>query len=418
MIARKTYNLLLLFAFPIIVLRLIWRGLKNPTYRDKWSERFGFFHTPPMPSCIWIHTVSLGEAIAATPLITRIHQHYPNRLLLISTTTPTGAAWVNKQFKTTATHVYLPYDYPWAIRRFFKHFNPRIGIIMETELWPNILNLAQSQRIPMVLANARLSPKSLARYQCIPKLAKTMLSQVQHTLIQSDPIAERFFLLGLNKEKSSISGNLKFNAHIPDDISQNHNTLKTFLNSSPSWVAASTHPGEENTVLAAHQAIKQQQPKAKLILAPRHPERCVEVEQLLRKRGLSWQRYTQKKKLLNEDVLLVDTVGELMHCFAASDLAFVGGSLIPRGGHNLIEPLFFSLPILTGPHTFNFTDIHTLLDQEGLCKVVHNQQELAIAVLEHLGKNNDGFKEHCQEVLHRQQFALEHHLKIILPLLA
>ena len=352
-----------------------------------------------MPACVWIHTVSLGEAIAATPLIMKIHQHHPNKLLLITTTTPTGAAWVNKQFKTMATHAYLPYDHPYLIKRFFRHFKPSIGIIMETELWPNTLHLAKKHAIPMLLANARLSERAFARYKRIPNITNSMLNQLDKVLIQSESIAERFFALGLNKTKASITGNLKFNAHIPDNITEAHQKLNTMMHGAPCWIAASTHSGEESVILDAHINLLEKLPHCKLILAPRHPERCTEVALLLNKKGLSWQRYTPKKSRLSESILLIDTIGELMPCFAASKIAFIGGSLVPRGGHNLIEPLLFSLPVLTGPHTFNFSDIHQMIKQAGLCTTVHDAQSLSEAVFPALEHIDPTFKSRCQSFM-------------------
>jgi 3-deoxy-D-manno-octulosonic-acid transferase len=414
---RLIYNTLLWLATPLMAAKLAWRALKNPLYRHKMAERIGIFDSPPMPHCIWIHAVSLGEAIAAAPLITRLQQHNPNDLILITTMTPTGYAWIKKHFKHTITHAYLPYDFPPLVKRFFKYFNPKIGIVMETELWPNLLHIAKQQKIPMLLANARLSPQSLRHYQRIPLLAQTMLKQIDHVLAQSPTIAQRFQQLGLTQTKTTITGNLKFHHNTPDAYQKNHHTLNQCIQNNPCWIAASTHPGEEATILKSHQQILQQHPNCKLILAPRHPERCHNVTQLITKHQLSYDTFTNKPKTLTSQILLIDTIGELMPCFAIAQAAFIGGSLIPKGGHNLIEPLLFHLPMATGPHTFNFADVHELLQSHQLCTTITDTLSLTEFMLTHLKPPCNQHQQRCQQLIDTQQGALEKHLAIIQPLL-
>ncbi|MDD5271437.1 MAG: lipid IV(A) 3-deoxy-D-manno-octulosonic acid transferase, partial [Methylovulum sp.] len=363
---RIIYTSLFYLLLPLILLRLWWRGLKAPEYRKRWHERLAFYpHSYPHP-VIWFHAVSVGEAEALFPLVKRLQQLHPQEHLLITTTTPTGSARVQAVLKDTVSHVYLPYDLPDVLHRFTHCFQPKLAVIMETEIWPNLYAHCGKQNIPLYLINARLSERSARAYQHIPSLVRPALAQIKQIATQSAEDSQRFITIGATNPVSTI-GNIKFDVDIGVGVgvgvSQHHfsqgRQLKHQLFAGRFiWLAASTHKGEESLILDIYQKLKEKIPRLLLLIAPRHPERFDEVRQLCQQRFLtSVCRTSGNACAESTDVYLLDTLGELKLFYGAADVAFVGGSLVPIGGHNILEAAAVGVPVLFGPYMANFAAI-------------------------------------------------------------
>jgi 3-deoxy-D-manno-octulosonic-acid transferase len=382
---RHLYNLLLYLASPFILLRLLWKAYKNPAYAERLTERFGFVPSKIKgKGYIWIHAVSVGEVVASTPLIKILQKTYPNIPLLITTMTPTGAERVQTLFANTVTHLYLPYDFPGAIKRFVKSIKPRFCILMETELWPNLLHTCYQQKIPVILANARLSARSATAYLRVAKLTHSLLQSLSQVFAQTTADAERFIQLGVNPNNISVTGSLKFDLELPLNLNAKAKQLRQLWGKNRFiWIAASTHEHEESLILQAFATVKKSLPQTLLVLAPRHPERFQKVAALCRKQGYTVMLRSENVSCSDEiDIVIGDTMGELLCFYAAADIAYVGGSLVPKGGQNPLEPAAIGTPILTGPHTFNFAAINEALQIAGIAIKVLNIQELAQHVIQ------------------------------------
>jgi 3-deoxy-D-manno-octulosonic-acid transferase len=354
---RYIYSLLFYMALPFILLKLIWRGRRQPAYRRRIAERLG---RPPfqLERAIWLHAVSVGETAAAIPLIKGLQARYPHCPVLVTTMTPTGSDCVNKTFGDRVYHAYVPYDLPSSVRRFMLRVRPCVCIIMETELWPNLLAACQKNRVPVCLANARLSQRSFQRYRMIAGLVRAMLQNIDLIAAHHATDAERFIQLGAPKEKIVVTGNIKFDLTLPSDLPDRSAALRATLGKTRFiWIAASTHEGEDEIILAAHQQIRTRDPHALLILVPRHPERFDRIAKLSGQMFVTRRRSLQEACTVDTAVYLADTMGELLLLYCAADVAFVAGSLVPRGGHNVIEAAALGRPILSGPHLFNFAEI-------------------------------------------------------------
>lgn len=413
---RYIYTGLLYLAMPFILLRLLWQSRKSSEYAIRWNERFGCFSVPDQPTELWVHAVSLGEVIAAEPLIKRLLDKYPDKKITVTTMTPTGSQRVANTFGENIFHVYIPYDYPDAIARFIKRVQPKLAIIMETELWPNLLHQCQLHQIKVLIANARLSERSAKGYAKISSLTQEMFDNIIKIAAQSDADAHRFESLGMPRDKINVVGNVKFDISIADTVITEGVKLRERCGVKRHvWVAASTHDGEEQKVLAAHQQIRQHIPDALLILVPRHPERFDAVEDMSNKQGFITARRTDDDYPQDMQVLIGNTMGEMLVFFAAADIAFVAGSFKPIGGHNVLEPAALSKPVLSGPYMFNFAKIeHLLKSAQGLL-TVHDQEDLAKQVIElfqhpeqreTLGKN-------AHKVLEQNRGAVDAHMHII-----
>ncbi|MDN5871550.1 MAG: lipid IV(A) 3-deoxy-D-manno-octulosonic acid transferase [Nitrococcus sp.] len=378
---RKLYSALLYLAIPAVLARLLLRSLRAPSYRRRWAERFALI--PPVPGRpIWIHAVSVGETLAAIPLIKRLLEGHPGIPIVITTTTPTGSERVRALLGKRVWHCYAPYDLPDVMARFFRRIEPRLIIIMETEIWPNLLAAARRRGIPVVLANARLSARSAARYRRVACLLRSALRAYHTIAAQSAADARRFRALGAPAERVQISGNVKFDLEIGAGCIAAGRELRARLGAHrPVWIAASTHQGEESLVLEAHRGVRARAPQALLILAPRHPERFDAVAALCRRRGMKTAcRSAGDSVRSTTEVYLADTMGELPQLYAAADVAFVGGSLVPVGGHNVLEAAALGLPVLVGPHVFNCAEIIACMETaEGLLRIA-NTASLARAV--------------------------------------
>lgn len=401
---RLFYTFIFYLLLPLVALRLYWRGRKAPAYRLRWRERFGFVAkdipvrqkpetikpnkilsaSAPLP-VIWLHAVSVGETVAALPLIEQLLRRYPNHRLMLTNSTPTGSAQVKKSLGNRVWHSYAPYDLPDSIHRFLNRVRPEILIIMETELWPNTIAACAKRNIPVVLANARLSEKSAKGYGRLKSLSYAMLQNLSHLASQHEDDQKRFIDLGFPAERSQVTGNIKFDLNRSEALLGAAKKLKAQWNSSGQrliFLAASTHRGEDQQVLAAFTAARQECPELLLVLVPRHPERFAEVLSLSRAQfsQVSCRSLGEDIRIENtgkQSVIVADTMGEMMCLLGASDLVFVGGSLVPSGGHNMIEPAHWGLPILSGPSLYNFAEASRLLRQADAMNVVADQEELA-----------------------------------------
>lgn len=378
------YSTLFYLALPLILMRLIWRGFKAPDYFKRWNERFG--HISPRTSkqkLIWVHAVSVGEAEACRPLIKGLQQRYPEHQILITTMTPTGSTRVKSLFADSVLHVYLPYDLPFAIKRFLKAMRPEFGIIMETELWPNLILICAEQSIPVVIANARLSARSARGYQKVSKLTQQMLQSIPLIAAQTQSDRERFIQLGADKAKVHAVGNLKYEISLPASVIERAESIRALWGNRPVFIAASTHEGEEEQIIDAARKIRGQFRDLLLVMVPRHPERFDRVAALCRRAGLNTLRRSEGKPCSSQvQALVVDTMGELSIFYGTADVAFVGGSLIAHGGHNLLEPAALSRPVITGPHYFNFLEVTQRFLEHHAAIEVKNPEQLADTVIE------------------------------------
>jgi 3-deoxy-D-manno-octulosonic-acid transferase len=374
---RYLYTTLIYLLRPGVLSLVLWRGLRNRAYWEGLDERFGLGPSAAAPS-LWVHAVSLGEVTAAAPLVRALRARYPQIPLILTTATPTGRARAHALFGTAVTVRFLPYDTPGSVRRFLARVRPRMGIVMETELWPNLFHQCLRQGIPMMLASARLSSKSVERYR---RFSGVFSGIVARTLVaaQTAEDAERFVAIGADRAKTRIVGNVKFDVSLDEAAMDRGRRLRaSHWGGRPVWIAGSTHAGEEDQVLDAHAEVLGDVPQALLLLVPRHPERFQAVADLIGRRGLRFERRSTGNPLrADSQVLLVDTVGELSMLYGAVDVAFVGGSLVPIGGHNLLEPAAMGLPVLTGPYQSNAREIARQLLLEGGALQVDDAQQLA-----------------------------------------
>jgi len=363
---RIVYTMLMYAATPVILWRLMFRGIRSHAYFRRWMERFGFFPDPRLAPAIWIHAVSVGEFNAAIPLIERFLGDHPQRPVVITTITPTGSERVNKVYGARVFHVYLPYDLPGPIKRFLNRIRPQLVVVMETEIWPNLYLTLNARGIPVVIANGRLSERSVRGYGPALPLIRAALRACSWVAAQSQTDADRFLRLGADPSRLSVEGNIKFDLHVPAGLAEQGIAMRAqWGRSRPTWLAASTHEAEEAQVLEAHARALGRFPDALLLVAPRHPERFKAVYQLCKSYGFrTLQRSEDQLPDRTAQVFVIDTLGELLKFIASSDVAFVAGSLEPIGGHNVLEPAALGKPVIVGPHTFNFAEITELLIQE------------------------------------------------------
>lgn len=377
---RHLYTLLLHLALPLIALRLALRARKAPAYARRIKERFSFALPPLKPGGIWVHAVSVGESIAAAPMIRALQARYPELPITVTCMTPTGSERIQALFGDSVQHCYLPYDLPWAAARFLDRARPRLAVVMETELWPNHIHQCARRGIPVALANARLSERSARGYARFGKLTAPMLAELSLIAVQTQAEAQRFLDLGARPDCVEVTGSIKFDLKIDAELLQRAAELRRQWQAEqrPVWIAASTHAGEDEIVLAAHRQLLETRPNALLILVPRHPERFNSVHELCLSDGLTTRRRATGEAVQTGDqVLLGDTMGELLFLYALADIAFVGGSLVANGGHNLLEPAALGKPVLSGPHLFNFLEIAAQLRAAGALSEVADAAQLA-----------------------------------------
>jgi 3-deoxy-D-manno-octulosonic-acid transferase len=382
---RLLYSILVHLARPAALAVVLGRSLRNPDYRKGLPERFGFARQSPV-STIWLHAVSLGEVTAAVPIVRALHRRYPRIPVIVTVSTPTGRARAEALFGGSVAVRYLPYDTPGAMRRFLLRTRPRLAIVMETELWPNLFDQCRRQGVPIVLASARMSQKSVDRYLRFRSLFAAAFSTNTTIAAQTSADAARFIAVGAPPSQVQILGNVKFDLTVDAATMEQGLALRTAWGDRPVWIAGSTHQGEEDIVLAAHAELRRMLADALLVLVPRHPQRFAAVAGLLEANALPFERRSLTAAAGNSavapqtQVLLGDTVGELSLLYAAADLAFVGGSLVPVGGHNLLEPAALGLPVLTGPYQANGAQIAQQLIAAGAAIEVADAHGLADAL--------------------------------------
>ena len=414
----------LLTYFLLLPYTLYWtaRALFNPDYRGQLRQRFGFGY-PRFEACLWVHAVSVGEVVAAAPLIHALKRNWPAYPVLVTTVTPTGAARVRKLFGDSVSHAYIPFETPDAVERFFDAVRPAIALIMETEIWPNLYRACGQRNIPLVLVSARISPRSVTSYRKLLPLFRETLSHGIVIAAQSAADAERFLSLGANPARTRVVGNIKFDIEVPGDLRERGASFRREVLGDRRyvWIAASTHEGEEEQVLQAHRRVRERLPDALLILVPRHPERAQAVAGQLTRRGFSFVRRSAGESVTTAtEVYLVDTLGELAMFYACSDVAFVGGSLVPVGGHNALEPAALGLPILTGPYTFNAEDIAEMLQEAGAAIEVNDATSLADVAAKILAspRIRDLRGAAGQRIVAENRGALDRLMRLLQPLLA
>ncbi|MEG3754182.1 lipid IV(A) 3-deoxy-D-manno-octulosonic acid transferase [Psychromonas arctica] len=385
MLLRLTYRLLLILIAPVFLIGLYKPKPNKPKFGKRWKEHFGL--TPaiqkPFENPIWVHAVSVGEVVAITPLIKALKQQTPSLNIILTTTTSTGANEVEK-LRNLVEHRYMPLDFTFAVKSFIKRMQPRALFIMETELWPNTLYCCQRKNIPVTVINARLSERSAARYKKFPFIFNLLLRNIDFVLAQTQQDAKRFIKLGLSAQQTQVTGSIKFDIKVTPTQLDEAKKLRTALgNTRPVWIAASTHKGEDEQIIAAHQQVLTSIPEALLIIVPRHPERFSSVQELITKNKLSViSRSSQHNITEQTQVYLGDTMGEMMILLGSADVCFIAGSLIGDkvGGHNLLEAAALKKPILNGPSYFNFKEITEQLIALGACTVCHDSREIANAV--------------------------------------
>ncbi len=356
---RIFYTLLFYILTPFILLRLLWRGIKAPEYKKRWLERFAIYPKKFPRKVIWIHAVSVGEAEAVFPLVKQLQTHYPLDNFLVTTTTPTGSSRVKAVLADTVSHVYLPYDMPHVINRFIKTFEPKIALIMEKEIWPNLYAGCAKKNISLMIINARLSASSARGYKKIPGLVKPALKTVSWIATQTAEDNLRFVEIGAKQERISVAGNLKFDLAIDEIVIKQAQALKQqlFLDRFV-WIISSTHDKEEEIFFDIYPQLKKKIPELLLVVVPRHPERFESVNQLAQIMQLKTSIRSAKHQCTAEtDVYIADTIGELKMLYGAADISFVGGSMVPVGGHNILEPAAMSIPIMFGPYMVNFKEM-------------------------------------------------------------
>jgi len=381
---RLLYVLLTYLLAPLVIVHEAWKSLFNVEYRGRLGQRLGFGLQSTRSGGIWVHAVSVGEVQAAAGLVTELRRRHPGLPIVITTVTPTGAQRARALQTDGVQHCYLPYDLPGSVGRFLDRVAPQIAIIIETEIWPTLYAELGRRRIPLVLGSARVSTRSVARYRRMASLFRDTLSHGILIGAQTAADAERFRAIGAAPGRVQVTGNIKYDLEIPAaSVAAGRSLRQQWGSARPVWIAGSTHEGEEEATLAAHAAVRLRHPAALLILAPRHPQRFDAVRTLLRRRAVRHvQRSSGKLPAAEDEVFLLDTLGELQMFYAAADLAFVAGSLVPIGGHSLLEPAVLGLPMLSGPHNHNSQDIADLFEQAGALRIVRSQQELATRLLE------------------------------------
>jgi len=370
-------------ALPFVLVRLWWQGRQSPELWENWKQRLGYVRSSPEP-VIWVHAVSVGETIAAAPMVfSLLGRDLPGRILMTAMT-PTGQTRARAFFGERVDYAFSPYDTPGAVGRFLKRVKPRALVIMETELWPNLLSESAKQKVPVLLINARMSERSARRYERFPSLVVPLLQSIQWIAAQAQEDADRFARIGARSDAVTVTGSIKFDAEVSQEMRAQAESVRAEMGGAdrPVWIAASTHAGEDEQILAAHQQVLRQIPQALLVLVPRHPERFEPVAQLVKQERLTLARRSQGEPPREAQVYLADTMGELPILYGACDMAFVGGSLIERGGHNPLEPAAWGKPVLAGPHVFNFEVIYRQLDSGEALRWVAGSPELAEGVQE------------------------------------
>jgi 3-deoxy-D-manno-octulosonic-acid transferase len=418
---RFAYGILTYLLSPVYAIYWIFRGITNRSYWDRFGQRFGRGYPHLDVGCIWVHAVSVGEVQATVPLVRALEERFPDKRILVTTVTPTGAARVRQLYQGSVEHCYIPFETPRAVTRFFDAVKPEIALIMETEVWPNLYHECGQRDVPLVLVSARISPRSVNSYRRFLPLFRETLSYGIVIAAQSEADADRFRSLGAAPERTWVTGNIKFDIELSDSILQDGKAFREQnFGLRPVWIAASTHDREEEQVLAAHKIVQERYPDVLLVLVPRHPERFPNVASLLSRDGWNFTRRSDNELCTAEAaVFLVDTMGEVPLFYAASDIAFVGGTLVPVGGHNLLEPAALGCPVVTGPHLHNTLDIARMFDEVGASKTISDPHSLGSVILELLANPDQARKigGRGKDLVQQNRGSLDRLMRLLKPLI-
>lgn len=412
---RALYSLLLYLLLPGVLIRLWMRGRREPAYRLHWAERLG--RDLAQGGGIWLHAVSVGEVRAAEPLLRALQADDPARPILVTVTTPGGRQTLQQLFGDSVQCRYLPYDLPCAARRFVSALQPAMAIFMEVELWPNLYAALAARGVPLYLVNARVSQRSWRGYRRLGGLTRRTLQAVRRVAAQTALDKTRFIQLGMPPDAVSVTGNLKFDAGLPADLAERAGRLRKQLSGrQPAWVAASTHEGEEALLLEAHAELLKSHPDALLLLVPRHPERAASLVRLCSGHGLVCSLYSSAA-FAGASVLLVDRLGLLVYCYAVADAAFIGGSLVDRGGHNPIEALLAGTAVISGPYTAGFADVYRQLQAAGAARVAASSDGLVSQLSEWFrdGQSRAAAVEAGRRIVQDNRGALGRIMALIVP---
>jgi 3-deoxy-D-manno-octulosonic-acid transferase len=418
LLTRFLYNVGWYVFVPAVVLFMLWRSRKQPAYRRRMLERFGYVKRLSGKPVIWVHAVSMGEVIAAEPLVNALLERYPDHQILVTTITPTGSERVVAAWGNRVEHCYLSYDLYHSVKRFLSRTQPVCGFILETELWPNLYRQAQRRGTKLMLCNARLSEKSMSGYLKVPgpKVINETLACLTVVAAQTEADRQRYVALGANSQTVVVAGNVKFDLKLPDDMPEREAAIRQLFGERPVWVAASTHPGEEEIVLAAHRKVLEVVPNALFVLVPRHPDRFKEVAELLkRQQWTSATRSSGARCAAETQVFLGDSMGEMLSFYAASDVAFVAGSFAQVGGHNVLEPAALKKPVVCGPQLYNFERIAEQLRQIEGMRQVEDADALGTVVANWLQDPASAARvgNAAYQLVANNRGALERHLDII-----
>jgi len=385
----RVWSIAAYLLLPYALVTLVWKALRYPAYWRRWPERFGFVRPIPDARVVWVHAVSVGEVRSAVRLIESIAEHLPRHRILVTTMTPTGSEQVSALFGDRVLHSYLPYDFPDAVARFLDRVNPELAVVAETEFWPNLFHACERRRIPLAVVNARVSPSAFRGYSALGAIARRMFASAALICAQSSLDAQRLRNLGVDDRLLTVTGNLKFDAAVPASVrAEGARFREQWGRERPVFIAASTHRGEEGQILRAFASLRRRYADLLLVLVPRHPERFNGITRLCRRLGF----VTARRSLLtgplpaDTEVLVGDTMGELVKFYAAADIAFIGGSLVRHGGQNPLEACSVGVPVIFGPHMFHFEEISALSLERGAARQVADLRALADAVALYLEK--------------------------------
>ncbi|MFL2546937.1 MAG: lipid IV(A) 3-deoxy-D-manno-octulosonic acid transferase [Candidatus Rariloculaceae bacterium] len=403
---------------PFVVLNLFWRGIRYPAYWFRWPERFGYLEPMHGQKVIWVHAVSVGEVRSSVELINELAERFPRHRILVTTMTPTGSEQVKELFGGRVGHAYVPYDFPGSVRRFMARVSPEFAVVAETEFWPNLFKACKDRGIPLFLVNVRLSQESLRGYLRVPRTARTMLERATVICAQTNSDAQRLKSLGVTKARIEVTGNLKFDAPLPDTLlSESREIRQQWGSNRPILIAASTHRGEERGILSAFEELRRTYEDLLLVLAPRHPERFRSVFRLCRQTGAAVALRSRQDGALvkGTDIVVGDTMGELQRLYAAADIAFVGGSLVGIGGHNLLEPCAVGVPVIFGPRMFHFEDISRMVLERGAGCQIPDASGLADSVSLYLQQPalREAASQAAQQLVAENRGAVERTLQVM-----
>ena len=417
---RAAYSLFLYVISPAIFLHLWLRGQKASAYKKRWAERLGFYANPPKTGSLVIHCASVGEIMAASPLIKQLMIRFPAQNITITCNTPTGSEQIAKIFGDSVQHIYLPFDFHGSVKRFLNKLRPTAIIILETELWPNLILQSKQRIVPVLVINARLSEKSLRRYQLVSPLSRSLMHSITMLAGHNQEDVERFKHLGLQDEQADVVGSIKFDIQLSDQAKNSAKQLKERLSGYEFvWVAGSTHPREHEQVITAHRLLCDKHKKSLLIIAPRHPEQFEETAELICDANMTFARWSNND-LAGQTVLLADAMGEMLTFFGAANCAFIGGSLIDRGGHNPLEAAAFAIPVMTGPSYYNFKHIYPQLIAKNACTEVDGPDALCEQLATYANSSEQAKRqgEEALKIVASHCGAIEKTLNILTPYMA